>query len=221
MRHRPAVARHRCKLLVLSAATSRTVGENCGGAFFISPSYCAGPLCDANAMQVGDSVPLRLRVTNKASYSVTTATSDDVEVGVPGVLKAGKRFQIMFACLDIPACSEASDVLEYDPVLGYDWHPDFRDAEATFEMGAAPGFNGNAVPQFYGYGEKYCGHITLTKDVRSHISPHASHAQEPQHGPRKRRPTHSRIPTRAFPLLRPSLRCSSPRTPSSPLVASS
>ena len=147
---------------VLLALVASAVAENCGGSLSVDPRYCTGslngvPYCDASAIAEGDTVPLRIRLANNANYE----NFDGDQTYVPGVLKAGKRLQIVFACLDGTTCTTAAgDILEYTG--------SFVPQDATgafFTMGPAPTFEGIDICGTLGNAATACGYVTLAQDI--------------------------------------------------------
>ena len=72
-------------------------GGNCGGSFSVEPKYCIGfdaainqlrVYCSHVALEVGDIVPLRIRVKNEANFD----DWDGDTHYVPGRIKEGAQF---------------------------------------------------------------------------------------------------------------------------------
>ena len=135
-------------------------------------------------------MPLRVRAKNLANYQDAFFEN----VYVPGQLQAGKRFQIVFACVGNSGCADHLEgVLTYpDPsqaAMGT-FVPEPAFNGSNFTMGPAPGFSGvdycadsladNAL-QFppnvaYPASQTACGFITIGSNVRHSQRPRRHYA---------------------------------------------
>ena len=99
--------RRLARLAVVTGCVGRAAvfAENCGGSVNMDPRYCLyQSLCDPSNIRAGDTVPLRIRMTNKANYESEAGET----VYVPGTFKAGSYIQIVFACEDGIDCQQIS-----------------------------------------------------------------------------------------------------------------
>ena len=95
---------------ILAACIAAAAAFNCAGSLSIDCRYCTTidqstgePYCDAAGIEIGDTVPLRLRGTNAANYENEFYDS----VGVPGEIQSTKRLQIVFSCATAAATSRS------------------------------------------------------------------------------------------------------------------
>ena len=148
---------------LVAVGLASVAAENCGGALSIDPRYCIGspdgvnPYCNAQSLQDGDTVPLRIRMTNNANYENLDADT----VYVPGELQARKQIQIVFACLGGTSCATASDVLTFSGTTVWDDDIGGAGADASFAMGPCSDFDGVDLCTALDNKNVACGCITL------------------------------------------------------------
>ena len=193
------------RTLLAAALVGLAAAANCQGSASSDPLYCQAVIpgsggvryCNSQALQVNDSAPLEVSVTNDAFYKNSPISNTwyvlDETVYLPGFLRAGKRMQIVFACKTIECTDAHDDLFEYtgtfepgkdpeDVQAVQDWKDGGRngprptvdrlDGRVSFTMGQHPGEVGLCNNLVGSVNRNLaCGYITILDDVRARSGP--------------------------------------------------
>ena len=100
------------RTLLAAALVGLAAAANCLGSASSSPIYCTCGQCDSQAISVGETVSLEVKIRNEANYRNTpienTYYTPGSTIYLPAKLVAGKQIEVVFACKNI-ACSDAYD----------------------------------------------------------------------------------------------------------------